>query len=79
MPSTTEITIQQLSRLIGLPSSPAIVDVRIDEDYASDPRLIPGSRRRDYRTLDNWANNYRGRKVIVSCQRGAKLSQGSAA
>ena len=50
MPSTTEITVPQLSRLIGLPSAPAIVDVRTDEDYAADPRLIPGSRRRDFRT-----------------------------
>ena len=40
MPSTTEITVQQLSRLIGLPAAPAIVDVRTDEDYANDPRLF---------------------------------------
>ena len=43
MPSTTEITVPQLSRLIGLPTSPAIIDVRTDEDFAADPRLIPGS------------------------------------
>ena len=45
MPSTTEITVQQLSRLIGLPNAPAIVDVRTEEDYASrsapDPGLAP--------------------------------------
>ena len=45
MPSTTEITVSQLSRLIGLPHSPAIIDVRTDEEFASDPRLIPGSQR----------------------------------
>jgi hypothetical protein len=28
MQSTTEITVSQLSRLIGLPNSPAIVDVQ---------------------------------------------------
>ena len=33
MPSPTEITVQQLSRRIGLPDAPAIVDVRIDEDF----------------------------------------------
>ena len=32
MPSPTEITVQQLSRLIGLPAAPAIIDVRTDED-----------------------------------------------
>ena len=49
MPSPTEITVAQLSRLIGLPRPPAIVDVRDDDDYAADPRLIPGSRHHDYR------------------------------
>jgi rhodanese-related sulfurtransferase len=79
MSSTTEITHLQLSRLIGLPTAPAIVDVRTDEDYAQDPRLIPGSRRRAFNTVKTWASDYRGRTVIVSCQRGLKLSQGVAA
>ena len=79
MPSTTEITIQQLSRLVGLPTAPVIVDLRTDEDYAADPRLIPCSDRQDYRKLESWAGEYRDRKVIASCQRGAKLSQGAAA
>ena len=79
MPSTTEITAQQLSRLIGLPGAPAIVDVRTEEDYAAAPRLIPGSRRRDFRAVKNWGGHYHGRSVIVACQRGLKLSQGAAA
>jgi rhodanese-related sulfurtransferase len=79
MPSPTEITVQQLSRLIGLPSTPAVVDVRIDEDYAADPRLIPGSRRRDFRDAATWIGEYAGQSVIVSCQKGLKLSQGVAA
>jgi rhodanese-related sulfurtransferase len=79
MPSTTEITVQQLSRFVGLPMAPAIIDVRIDEDFAADPRLIPGSRRRDWRTEDTWAEDYRNHTVIVTCQRGAKISQGVAA
>lgn len=79
MPSTTEITVQQLSRLIGLPAAPAIVDVRTDEDYAKDPRVIPGSRRRDFDAVKAWAGDYRDRSVIVTCQRGLKLSQGVAA
>ena len=52
MPSPTEITVSQLSRLIGLPNAPVILDVRTDEDYAGDPRLMPGSRRRDFRAVD---------------------------
>jgi rhodanese-related sulfurtransferase len=79
MPSTTEITVQQLSRLIGTPNAPALIDVRIDEDYTSDPRLIPGSRRRDYRDCQAWAAAYQGQAVVVACQKGLKLSQGVAA
>ncbi len=79
MPSTTEITAAQLSRLIGLPASPRLVDVRIDEDWADDPRLLPGSRRHDFADPSAWQNEYRGRPVIVVCQKGLKLSQGVAA
>jgi hypothetical protein len=60
MPATTLITTQQFSRLIGLPHSPVVVDVRIDDDYRADPRLIPGALRRDYRTVASWAHDYRG-------------------
>ena len=79
MPSPTEITVPQLSRLIGLPGAPVIVDVRIDDDYNSDPRLIPGSHRRDYRLVQSWAKSFAGQSVIVACQQGLKLSQGVAA
>jgi hypothetical protein len=47
MPASTVITVPQLARLIGLPDSPAVVDVRLGEDYRADPRLLPGSSRRD--------------------------------
>ena len=51
MSSNEQISVAQLSRLVGLPDAPAIVDVRIDEDVAADPLLLPGSVRRDYRTV----------------------------
>jgi rhodanese-related sulfurtransferase len=79
MSAATSITVAQFSRLIGLPNAPAIVDVRIDEDYRADPRLLPGSFRRDYRGMGNWAAEYRGKSVIVVCHRGQKLSEGTAA
>jgi rhodanese-related sulfurtransferase len=79
MPSTTLITTSQLSRLIGLPLAPAIVDVRTDEDYRADPLLLPSSLRRDFRTIAQWAPNYRGESVVVFCQKGQKLSEGTAA
>src|SRR5215510_5596531 len=79
MPASTLITAQQFSKLVGLPNGPAIVDVRIDDDYRADPRLVPGSQRRDYRAIASWASDYRGKSVVVICQRGQKLSEGTAA
>ncbi|RUU57515.1 sulfurtransferase/chromate resistance protein [Mesorhizobium sp. M2C.T.Ca.TU.002.02.1.1] len=79
MPSTTAITVPQLARLIGLPDAPCLVDVRTDEDYEADPRLLPASCRRDFRTVSTWAAEFSGRKVVAICQRGQKLSQGVAA
>ena len=79
MPSPTEITVQQLARLIGVPGAPVIVDVCIDDDINADPRLIPGSHRRDFRKVSEWAQNYRGKSVVIACQKGLKLSQGAAA
>lgn len=79
MTSPTEITVQQLSRLIGLPGAPALVDLRLEDDFALDPRLIPGSRRRSHRDSDAWGAAYAGHKVVVICHQGHKLSQGVAA
>jgi rhodanese-related sulfurtransferase len=79
MPSPSEITVAQLSRLIGLPGSPAIIDVRDDDDYGADPRLIPGARHHDYRDVAGWGPRYAGCSAIVVCQKGLKLSQGVAA
>jgi rhodanese-related sulfurtransferase len=73
---TTEITVSQLSRLIGLPNSPAIIDVREGEDFASDPRLIPGSQRRVFSRGAPWGRDYDGGSVILVCKEGSHLSQG---
>lgn len=77
MPDT--INVAQLNRLIGTHDAPVIVDVRIDNDHASDPRMLPASVRRDHRTVSSWADEYAGRSAIVVCRRGQKLSQGVAA
>ncbi len=79
MPLPTEITTSQLARLIGLPTSPSIIDVRDDDDFAGDPRFIPGSSRRDYRTVAEWASECGPASAVVVCQKGLKLSQGVAA
>ena len=79
MAAPTEITVPQLSRLIGTPDAPILIDVRIDQDWAADPRLIPGSLRRSHKDVAAWARTFAGRSVVVSCQKGLKLSQGTAA
>ena len=79
MPSPTEMTVQQLSRFVGTPDAPAVVDVCTPEDFALDPRIIPGAQRRDSRSVEDWASAYSGRRVVVVCQKGRKLSQGVAA
>jgi len=79
MPSFNEITVPRLGRLIGSPDAPAVIDVRTDEDAAAEPRSVPGSVRRDWRRASEWAREFAGRRAVVLCQRGLKLSQGAAA
>jgi rhodanese-related sulfurtransferase len=79
MPSPTEITVAQLSRIIGLPDAPLLIDVRAEEEFRADPRVIPTARRHDYREKSGWAKHYLHQSVIVYCQRGLTLSQGTAA
>jgi len=79
MPSPHEITPSQLARLVGTPAAPDIVDLRTDEDFADDPRFIPGAFRHSHTDLDSLALKLRDRQVVVYCQKGRKISQGAAA
>lgn len=78
MPSFLEITPDRLNRLIGTPNCPDLIDVRVDEDFDADPRLIPGSRRHPHTDL-SWIERLDAESAIVICQRGKKLSHGVAA
>jgi len=79
MPSPNTITVSQLQRLIGLPDCPVIVDVRNDEDFDDDPFFIPSAFRHDFNGIDALAERLTGRKVVVVCWKGLKLSEGAAA
>ena len=79
MAGPNEITPAQLLRLVGTPECPALVDACIDEDFAADPHLIPGAFRHDFRDLPGLAARLEGRRAVVICQKGRKLSQGVAA
>ncbi|MDP3601763.1 MAG: sulfurtransferase/chromate resistance protein [Bosea sp. (in: a-proteobacteria)] len=79
MSSNISISAAQLLKLVGLPDAPVIIDVRIPDDVAADPRRLPGSDSRSHTDVSVWANAYAGQRVVVSCQRGLKLSEGVAA
>src|SRR5215813_4940061 len=79
MSSYTTISPDKLARLIGTAHTPALIDVRTDEDFAADPRLVPGAVRRSAKETERWGGDYAGRSAVVVCLRGEKLAQGSAA
>ena len=79
MPSVTEITVAQLSRLVGTPDAPTVIDVRVPDHRAEDPRFIPCAVRRDAQSVASWAPSLAGRRTVVICERGLKLSHGVAA
>jgi rhodanese-related sulfurtransferase len=79
MSSINSIAAEKLARLIGTPKCPVLVDVRVDEDFAAAPNLIPGSHRRRYEDVLEWRESLRGKSVVVICQKGGKLSHGVAA
>lgn len=79
MPSPTTISIDKLARLIGTPNCPALIDVRNDEDFALDPRLVPGSIRQSHRDVETWRQAIIRPSAVVICQAGKKLSEGTAA
>jgi rhodanese-related sulfurtransferase len=66
----------KLARLIGTPKCPPLIDVRLEEDFESDPYVVPGTIRQSHDNVADWAGRYAGRSVVVICQEGLKLSQG---
>ncbi|MGF1628982.1 MAG: chromate resistance protein ChrB domain-containing protein [Kiloniellaceae bacterium] len=75
----TTLSPATLFDLIGTPDCPALVDARTDDDFAADPRLVPAAIRRPGLAAADWADSFAGRKVVVYCDRGLKISQGAAA
>jgi hypothetical protein len=75
--SDNSISSDKLSRLTGTANAPALIGVRIDEDFAADPRLIPGATRRAHRNIQDWAPGFTGQSVVVICHKGEKLKRDS--
>ena len=79
MSAPTTISSDKLIRLLGTAKTPVLIDVRTEEDFAADQRLIPGAVRRNSADAADWGQHYAGKPAIVVCLRGQKLAQGTAA
>jgi rhodanese-related sulfurtransferase len=79
MSSTTTINVTQLRRLVGCPGAPTLVDVRAQDDFTADPRLLPAAKRRNAETPSTWAQQLHGKHAVIICQHGGSRSQGAAA
>jgi rhodanese-related sulfurtransferase len=77
MPQFGTISSTQAFRLIGTPDAPMIFDVRIAEDIAALPRVLPTSRLVPHTAIATLTDPP-GRAIVV-CTKGRKLSEGAAA
>lgn len=73
MPSLNAISPDKLTRLIGTPAAPTIVDVRTDGD-----QLIPSSIRLDPDAVETWSPSLSGAAVVIDHD-GASRAHGVAA
>ncbi|WFE77298.1 sulfurtransferase/chromate resistance protein [Roseinatronobacter sp. S2] len=79
MPAPNAISFEKLTRIIGTPRAPLLLDVRSEDDYAADPRLLPGATRADDQALGALSHLLGGQPSITICQGGHRRSQGTAA
>jgi rhodanese-related sulfurtransferase len=79
MSALNTIPVEKLARLIGTAKGPTIIDVRTDDDFAADPRLIPSAVRKAVGDIAEWADAYSEQNVIAVCRAGHSVSQGAAA
>lgn len=61
------------------PDSATIIDVRLSEDFAASPAMIPGAIRRDPDAIADWVNQLpKDKPVVVYCVKGKWVSQKAA-
>jgi rhodanese-related sulfurtransferase len=73
------IAADDLVRQIGLADAPVLIDVRTDADFATDPRLIPGSFRQPHDRLSTLRSRLAGRRAVTICAQDEELSESAAA
>ena len=79
MSAVNSISCDKLARLLGTPRCPALIDVRSNDDFGSNPKLIPGSIQRSHSEVSEWADEFADQSVVVICNDGTAISQGTAA
>lgn len=79
MSAPNSISNDKLAKIIGTPRAPLLLDVRSEEDFETDPRLIPGAIRTDDQALAALTAQLGGQASITVCQAGHRRSQGAAA
>lgn len=61
------------------PDGVTVVDVRLSEDFAASPTMIPGAIRRDPEGIADWASKLpKNKPVVVYCVKGKWVSQKAA-
>ena len=61
------------------PDAVTILDVRLSEDFAASPTMIPGASHRDPEAIADWASKLpRDKPVVVYCVKGKWVSQKAA-
>lgn len=79
MAGPNSISPDKLARLIGTPNAPFVIDVRLADNFAADPRLVPASIRMAHDAISEGKRPEGSGPCAIICQRGAKLSEGAAA
>ena len=68
-----------VAELVARNPRPILLDVRLPEDYAADPQLIPGAEYRNPEEIATWASDLpTDTEVVVYCVRGRWVSQKAA-
>jgi len=83
MASPIQISVNQLSRLVGTHKAPLLLDVRTAEDFHDDPRVLPAAVRCPFpdvlQQTVSLVQLAGSSTVVVYCQKGLKISEGVAA
>ena len=74
---TQSISSQQLYQNLGTASAPILVDVRRQDAFGNDDRLIIGALRRPPEEVERWRAEFSASRPIVAyCNHGREISQG---